>query len=372
MNKHKYVFPLSFCFVLILYACIKQPINESLELTLREVNTRISVGSPIDISYTNDKYMGIIKTEINAGQSLWYPHAGGWLSAKTYNFSGLNANINWMRERGMTTNVHMLVGPDYYMPSWLLKGNWQKSELDSLLLNMINSIMDANDNKTKVNIWNVANELFEDDGTYRTEMIWNQLGWETDASTLTGADKINSRHPLFIRKAFTYCRAKTSQKLEFRDDWHYENVSPTLSETRRQKAVFQLLKHMRNSNIPVDAFGIQGHISIGKTDWANSNKALKNAVAKFKSLGIAVYITELDASIENRTWTTDLAQKQKDDYYNYAKQAIEGGASSIHFWGIHDGFDKTWLATQHPLIWDENIDKKPAYYGLKQALLDTK
>ena len=46
---------------------------------------------------------------------------------------------------------------------------------------------------------------------------------------------------------------------------------------------------MLNSNIPIDALGIQGHLTVDSTSWALDDNALKNTVKKFKALGIEVY-----------------------------------------------------------------------------------
>ena len=363
--------------ILLLSSCTHQPnlivqTEPVKELALKDINARVLIGSTINIIENNDaKYMDIAKTELSTGQSLWYANWGGWLSEKTYDFTNLNTNINWMKEKGISPQMHMLVGPDPFMPDWLIKGTWHKSELDSLLHHMIYSIMDANDNKDKVDIWNVINELFEDDGTYRTNMVWSQIGWEKDKSGLIKDDKINDKHPIFIRKAFTYCREKTAKKLELRD-FNIESNNPVSENDKKYKAIYQLLKHMINEKIPVDAIGIQGHLSVGNDSWRLDSNMLKCTVEKFKALGLEVYITELDARIENQTWTTSLAQKQKQDYYNYIKQAIEGGATRIHFWGIQDGADKGWITTEHPLPWDENFNRKPAYFGIQQALSETK
>lgn len=340
------------------------------EPTLKELNSQVLIGSHIDTAYDNAKYMDIIKTEFNSCQALWFG-GSGWLGAGKYDFERINRNVNWMKQNGVSSHVHMLVGHDSYTPSWIRKGTWNGTELDSMMHDLIYSIMDTNDNKEKVDIWNVANELFNDDGTYRTKMVWNKIGWETDSSGMTGIDKINDEHPLFIRKAFTYCREKTNKKLELRDYNIETNELGHDGNDRRHKAFYQLLKHMLNTHIPIDAVGIQAHLSVGNINWILDNNGLKEAVKRFKSLGLEVYITELDARIEKRTWTEELSQKQRADYYNYIKQAIEGGATRINFWGIQDGLDKGWITTEHPLPWDENLNRKPAYFGVQQALKET-
>jgi GH35 family endo-1,4-beta-xylanase len=34
--------------------------------------------------------------------------------------------------------------------------------------------------------------------------------------------------------------------------------------------------------------------------------------------------------------------------------------------------DKGWLTNEHPLLWDAKFNKKPAYYGVQKALLDSR
>ncbi len=372
------ILALPFTILLLMANCSKKspiPTDDQTDtlpkVGLKDINLRVLIGAPLEISRGNDKYRSIIKAEFSTGQSLWYPAWGGWLGENLYDFKEFNANVNWMKANNISPTMHMLVGPDNYMPDWLLSKTWQPTQLDTMLRQMIYSIMDTNDNKIKIDIWNVANELFDDDGTYRTNMMWRQLGWESDKSGLTGDDQINTEHPLFIRKAFTYCREKTSKKLELRD-FNIESDDPSTQNYRKNKALFQLVKHMINEQIPIDAVGIQGHLSIGKTDWVFDNNMLYKTVKKYKSLGVEVYITELDLRTDNRSWNTTLSDQQKQDYYKYVKQAIEGGANRINFWGLQDGFDPFWLLTEHPLLWDENLEKKPAYFGVKKALEDTK
>jgi GH35 family endo-1,4-beta-xylanase len=380
MKNITYMFNIAAFFFLLFSTCSKnQPVEtvtETIvetptELSLKAINPRIFVGTVIDSSYTNEKFKKIVKTEFNVGQSLWYARWGGWLGENEYDFNNFNTYVNWMLANEIKPSMHMLMGPDNYMPDWLIEGKWKKEQLDTLLQNMIFNIMETNDNKNKVEAWNVINELFDDDGTYRTNMIWTKLGWEADSSNLKGEDLINDKHPLFIRKIFTYCRQKTNKKLELRD-FNIESEDPDQDNYKKHKAFYQLLKHMLNTNIPIDAVGIQGHISVGNEDWRWKNNGLRDVVKKFKNLGLDVYITELDIRIDDRKWTDALAQKQKEDYYNYIKQVIEGGATHVHIWGIQDGADIGWLATEHPLPWDENLNKKPAYHGILKALMDTK
>jgi GH35 family endo-1,4-beta-xylanase len=340
-------------------------------IPLKTINTKILIGATVVDAQQNARYASIIETEFNGGQALWYAGFGGWSGPFSYGYDGPNASINWMKTKGISPHIHMLVGPNFYMPDWLKNNPRINAELDTLLKKAIYTIIDTSDNKNKVAIWNVANELFNDDGSYRTDMLWNQLGSEPDQSGLVGVEKINSQHPVFIRKAFQYCRDRTDKKLEYRD-FNIENNDDGSQVHKKHKAVYQLLKHMLRSGIPVDAVGIQGHYDIGNLNWILENDGLKKAIQHFKSLGVDVYITELDIGTGSRSWNNILAEQQKKDYYNVVKQAVEAGVSRIYTWGVFDGADRGWRTNEHPLLWDENLNKKPAYYGVQQALIDTK
>jgi GH35 family endo-1,4-beta-xylanase len=355
----------------ILESDVREKSNQFADFPLKDVNQNIFIGAHINNDLTDTNFMAIPIKEFSAIQALYYAGYGGWNGVNDFDYSSVNEIINWTIQNGKSAHVHMLVGPDQYSPAWLKDGTWTNQQLNRLLKKQIYTIMDANDNKNKVDVWNVINEVFNDDGTYRTDVLWNQLGYENDASGLTGTEKINIKHPKFIRQAFKFAREKTNSKLEYRD-YSIENSNPLEGADLKQKGVYQLLKHMLNSNIPIDAVGLQGHYGIGNSYVLTDNDALKNIVAKYKALGVEVYVTELDFSSQNQVWSPALAQSQKQDYYNYIKQAIKGGANRIYTWGFQDGKDPGWLTDFHPLPWDENLVKKPAYFGIQKALYDTR
>ena len=337
----------------------------SLETGLKELNSKVKIGG--NFSFVDEpKYLAITETEFNATQVLFYAGFGGWPSRNEYGFTNLNTSVNWLEQKNIDTHIHMLFGPDQYMPDWLKNGTWTSEELDTLMQEYITNIMDANDNKNKVDIWNVANELFNDDGTYRSDMVWNQMGFEDDNSDLTGDENINAQHPIFIRKAFEYCRNASSAKLEYRD-YLIESNSEDSGWDKKHKATYQLLRHMLNSNIPLDAVGIQGHFDIGGLDWVLENNGVQQIVQKFKALGLEVYITEMDIGTKE-AYTTQAQEQQRTDFYTYTLQALNGGAERIYTWGVGDGRDLFWRTDEKPLLWDTNLEPKEAYFGVKQAL----
>ena len=76
-----------------------------------------------------------------------------------------------------------------------------------------------------------------------------------------------------------------------------------------------------------------------------------------------------------------LKQSYKDTFEMFlrnAKTQNKNGITGVTFWGLHDGV--TWLNVpsngqlrwlnnvhQYPLIFDENLNTKPAFYGVLEA-----
>ena len=67
--------------------------------------------------------------------------------------------------------------------------------------------------------------------------------------------------------------------------------------------------------------------------------------------------------------------KQKDSYKDLVAQILENNASgktdinAFVVWGITD--DLSWIqGNQAPLLFSSSFEKKPAYYGMQEALLE--
>lgn len=316
----------------------------------------------------NGIYTEIAKREFNLGQAAW--GATRWHYGSPSDFREANAVVNWCKSNNKTVELIGIVGPDNYMPSWFNDGSFTPHQMDSLLRSLVYEIMESNNNKSKVDVWCVANELFKDDGTYRN-MKWNEMGWETDASGLTGEAKINAKHPVFIGKALQYCRDKTDALLEIRD-FYIANNDPSGAHYKKYEAMYQLIKHLQAKGDPINCVGIQAHMKVGEAP-AGGLDAFKSSIEKYRQEGMEVHLTELDESSNKLLpWSDQYAQQQKEDYYHLISTALEAGVKLISFWGIRDNNDPNWRVDQHPLIFDHEYNKKPAYYGTRQALFDAK
>ena len=124
----------------------------------------------------------------------------------------------------------------------------------------------------------------------------------------------------------------------------------------------------------MDAIGLQTHITgadaFNETKY-NWNQFRQN-IKKYKDLGLKVYLTEVDistGSFKDKIFTPELALLQKKMYKRLVTEAMDAGVDGIYFWGIADiESGNGWRAYEKPLLYDENFEPKPAYWGVHEAL----
>lgn len=114
----------------------------------------------------------------------------------------------------------------------------------------------------------------------------------------------------------------------------------------------------------MDGIGLQGHI-----DCDNTRQTLANAKL-IKEKGLKCEVTELDITTNGSDETS--FNRQKEAYKALTKGILEGNAkeemdvNAFIVWGITD--DTSWKRNQNPLLFTSSYLKKPAYYGMLDAL----
>jgi endo-1,4-beta-xylanase len=325
------------------------------------------------------KVKAVLARDFGLVQTTAYPAWGAWTGSGMddvgFDLSGANEVINWAKGQNKKTALHLLAGSPTYFPAWLNGGAWRAGQLDSLLDRWITFAMTNNGNGQKVDYWNVVNEAFMWNGNYWDSSSaantnpWHRMGWEADKSGLAGAASVYAQHPVYIRRAFEIARRHTQAKLEIRD-YSIE----FWDDSRKSRAFYQLVKHLLNSGVPVDAVGLQCHF---RTDQAYDWGKLKRAVQEYKSLGLEVYLTEADygdtdpvaaAGSAHRTAAWDTLQAKQ--YRALVTAAVSGGAKWICLWGVADNTNTYWRKGQSALLFDESYAPKYAYYEFRQGILD--
>src|SRR5690606_1570269 len=92
---------------------------------------------------------------------------------------------------------------------------------------------------------------------------------------------------------------------------------------------------------------------------------VKLSLEKFISLGVEVSVTELDIQAgSNYELSEQLANAQGYLYAELFKIYKEHAdhIARVTFWGLDDA--TSWRASSNPLLFDKNLEAKPAYYGV--------
>jgi endo-1,4-beta-xylanase len=124
--------------------------------------------------------------------------------------------------------------------------------------------------KNEIYAWDVVNEVIDD----RDSVFYRRSAWYR----ICGED--------FIAKAFEYAHAADPKAILFYNDYNTENP-------KKREKIYQMVKKLKESGIPVHAVGLQGHWSINNP----SPEELEKSIQLFSSLGLQVQVTELDVSV---------------------------------------------------------------------------
>jgi endo-1,4-beta-xylanase len=330
---------------------------------------------------------------------FWPENKPANIASLTFNTQKFDTIVNWAKSRNLTVVHYMMIGHNFYHPQWFKESNYSPEELDSLMHNYVKAVITSNSNGTKIDVFNLINEVVSDsqtpayrkDGNEDSDCKWMEMGMEPDKSGLSGSNKVVLEHPVFIGKFFKYAAKYTDKKLEIRDyavELSYVGDSG-YGKNAKQNLLYQLVAHLKNSGVKVDAVGFQAHFNAGTDNYHKpyDYNDLKSSINKFKALGLDVYLTELDVGL---VWddTVDAGggtrvpksvfdwinfeKVQATSYYNFIKSAREAGVPLISTWGIRDGSMANWRKDQRAWMLRQDYSRKPAYEGFLQALKETK
>jgi endo-1,4-beta-xylanase len=122
--------------------------------------------------------------------------------------------------------------------------------------------------KGRIKGWDVVNEAFEDNGTYRNSKFHQILGKD------------------FIKYAFQFAHEADPDAELYYNDYNVENPA-------KCDAIVALVKELKAAGCRIDAVGSQAHMHMNSPTLQATEASLK----KLKAAGVKVLITEWDISI---------------------------------------------------------------------------
>ena len=298
------------------------------------------IGTAVTGSKLTGTYGDLAGAQFN---SLTPGNAMKWGSVEptrgSYNWAEADQIVNFAEAHGQQVRGHTLVWHSQN-PSWLTNGTWTGAQLSQLMTDHI--ALEVGRYKGRLAAWDVVNEPFNEDGSYRQTLWYNGLGSGYIAQALTAARAADPAAKLYI------------------NDYNVEGVNA------KSTALYNLVKSLKEQGVPIDGVGLQAHLIVGQVPGT-----LQQNIQRFADLGVDVAITELDIRMALPSDSTKLAQQAAD--YKAVMNACVAVARCVGatVWGFTDS--DSWIPSTFPgqgaaTPYDENYAPKPAYYAITEAL----
>ncbi|KUL80528.1 MULTISPECIES: endo-1,4-beta-xylanase [unclassified Streptomyces] len=267
-----------------------------------------------------------------------------------YDFGQADAIVEFARRNHQVVRGHTLLWHSQN-PGWLEKGDFTKEELRGILREHITKVVGRY--KGRIQQWDVANEIFDDQGNLRTQdNIWiRELGPGVVADAFRWAHKADPKAKLFF------------------NDYNVESVNA------KSDAYYALVKELRAQRVPVHGFSVQGHLS---TRYGFPGDLADN-LRRFDALGLETAVTELDVRMDvpEGSLPTPAQEKQQAEYYQRMLRACleVDGCNSFTIWGFTDKYSWVPVFFQgegFATVMTDDFDRKPAYYALRDTLKDAR
>ncbi|MFI6876805.1 endo-1,4-beta-xylanase [Streptomyces sp. NPDC050400] len=258
-----------------------------------------------------------------------------------FDFAPGDEIVDYARANGLKVRGHTLLWHSQ-LPSWLTEGTWTADELRSILKNHITQVVKHY--RGKVFAWDVANEIMNEDGTYRENIFYKTIG------------------PGYIADALRWARAADPKVKLYLNDYNVDGLGA------KSDAYYALIKQLKADRVPIDGFGLQGHLALQYGLPAGIEENLQ----RFADLGVDVAFTELDIRMILPADEAKLAQQA--DWYGQVTSACLAvkRCVGITVWGYSDRH--SWIPAVFDgegaaLPWDEDLRHKPAYDAIRAALV---
>ncbi|KAF9052432.1 beta-1,4-endoxylanase [Hymenopellis radicata] len=256
-------------------------------------------------------------------------------SRGTFTFTNGDVIANLSAANGQLLRGHNCVWHSQ-LPSWVSSGGFDNATLTSIVQTHCSTVVSHY--AGKVYSWDVVNEPFNDDGTFRQSVFYTTIGESYIAVALKAARAADPNAKLYI------------------NDY---NIDGTGSKST---AMINLVKSLIAQGVPIDGIGIQGHLIVGSVP--TTLQANWEAMA---ALGVEIAITELDIRMTLPA-TAALYEQQRKDYLSVvsACNAIPK-CVGVTIWDWTDKY--SWVPSVFSgqgaaLPWNENFVPKPAYDGI--------
>jgi endo-1,4-beta-xylanase len=324
--------------------------------TLRQVGAahNVIIGAAAASPHLSDPdYAAILGSEFSQLQSenemkFGSIHPRPNTDPKPYSFTGGDALVAFAESHNMLVRGHTLLWHNN-VPHWLTSGGYTPAQMASILQDHINTVL--HHYASKIYAWDVVNEAFNDNGTMRSTLWYDQPG--IGAGSGTG----------YIEQALRWARAADPNAKLFYNDYDAEEINA------KSDAIYAMAQDFKKRGVPLDGIGFQTHVIL-KFDEPKKLASYAKNLERFAKLGLDLHITELDVRLTDSTPAS--LQAQAHLYGEITRLCLQQPSCKlIQTWGFTDKY--SWIpgffkGYGWALLWDDNYRKKPAYAAVHDAL----
>jgi endo-1,4-beta-xylanase len=331
--------------------------KNTLRSLAEQAGIKFGVAVNTDALASDTKYRKIVATQFS---SVTPENVMKWEAVEptrgVYDYAAADALVAFAQANGQVVRGHTLVWHNQ-LPTWLTTGDFTAAELRDILRAHI--LEEAGHFRGDIQQWDVLNEAWNDDGTFR-QTIWYNAYQEL---TGDGSD--------YIADVFRWAHEADPDALLFYNDYNLEFTGP------KSNAVYTFLQGLVADGVPIDGVGFQGHL-----DTQYGFPDVQANLQRFADLGLEVAITEADVrtfvkqkpdgTYTNRPLNPGDAQKQVDYWVGMLEACLAVDAcNSFTVWGVSDAY--SWIPGVFTgegagLLFDMHSNPKLQYDALRRVL----
>jgi len=308
----------------------------------------------------NDAFAQLVQHECgiitSAMEIFWGYNSNSPGEMKLADADSLNA---WAQQHGKKVRGHNLLWHGQ-TPKWY-KSIDDRAYAEKMLVEHVSSM--CGHFAGRMHSWDVVNEIFDPrsdrpDGL-RENAFLKLLG------------------PGYVDLAFSTAKQADPKALMTLNEYDFE-YDLDFNESKRRNLI-ALLDGMKQRGTPIDAIGIQSHLSLKRRD-AFKQDVLAAFLKELSDRGLTILITELD--VVDTTAPGDIAARDAEvasmykDYLDVVlanpatKAVVTWGLTDADSWITHYNLDEFRRADglpPRPLPFDGDMKPKPAYFAIADA-----
>jgi endo-1,4-beta-xylanase len=217
--------------------------------------------------------------------------------------------------------------------------------------------------KGRIAGWIVVNEAISNEGKrgMRTDVPWYQTIGRS-----------------YVAESFRLARSLDPDAVLVLNEFGFETVNQFGDKPGpRRRAALQVIDELLKADVPVDAFGIQGHLLADRFQERFNAKAYRRFLAEIADRGLDILITEVDVLDDGLPKNKRIRSRAVGECYKRYLDTVlhEPAVKSVMTFGLSDRY--TWLQEDYPredgaqrlaLPYDTKLRRQPAFNALHRSL----